>query len=1276
MSLEHHQRGVQAFLGGRVEEGLQLVGWALGDEETSEAWNDWAVIQGNRNQLKEAEEGYRRALELNPEFTQAAANLGLLLWSLGRFAEARSLLERVAAKGGEPNKPEVKSALQKCRDQANDASPEPDNETLATCLRQSAGKEPNEVKYLEVRLPSYLASVKLIPTAPSPGLCALEIAPFHHLAPALKQWKAYTEVRCVEVREGEHAATRNLKGRENGEGYAFPVDTFPLQSFPWPYSDEHFDLVIFHDILEHLLTDPMGVMAEINRLLKVGGLLQLIVPNVANAQIVDSTLRFESPGIFGKYPVGAMPVRLAPRAYAPREVERLASAAGFATAGIQTCSNSPNQRKHLAALASRGIPIASRGDTILFLGRKECGVQRRYPEELYELQELEHAHVKRCDVPQTQKIESSPSPGNSVRVLVIHEIMPEFDRSGSEQRNLQVLRALRNLGCAVTFVARNAINKTRYVTALQDMGMTVFAHDVERLYFQKQTGPLEWSFENVLKEGHFDVAFLLNWFWSGISVSEHYMDEIRRVSPETRVAVVCDDPNGPRELALAKLSGRLIDWERAKDYDQREREIYSLADLVVTVSETNRQTLLQMRPDLKIELLPNEAESLIDPSPKPGFNERKDLLFLGDFSNFANRDGLQWFMQEVWPRVREQIPGINLDLAGSNLPRDFAVGKDGVTCLGFVPDLKPLFAKHRVFISPARYGISTRTKNLNALAQGLPIVTTSAGAEGLFLENEREALLAESPEDFAQAVCRLYTDSQVWQSLAERGPAHIREVFSQQRLESTLQKIIQRAMTLRPREYDPEHTWSVMQVERSFPQISSFQSGVDPTLLRVTCYLRLADKFLEDGNLRAALEQLRHPFSFIYGEIPRTLLFARVVLNLERCYRELGETDLPSLCRQEAQICILPPLPDTPAMEPAFSPAIHRKKRPAISVVIPTCNRSSTLELCLAALDKQSLPHGNFEVIVVDDGSSDNTESLCRDVKHSFAFKYLRQANAGAGAARRLAVRKARGQYLLLFNDDTIAGVDLLARHLQVQSNHSQEKFAVLGNFRYPPETSGRALTFFLSQSPFLFPQATLKAGIYSDISYFVTCNLSVPRNAVIKAGSFDPLFRVAEDSELGARLANLGFRVLYDPEARAIHHHISFTIGDLIRRARTYGRMQLSLFRKHPKLLRDGTSPFGNLDEGAMCAMRSKVARQREEVEEAVWALEKFDSLDFIPFFARFTENRTAAEEVMALFGRAVPIVYWFHHHSSFLEAWDEEQKRVHPVVTAHAFHGKEARA
>jgi GT2 family glycosyltransferase len=323
------------------------------------------------------------------------------------------------------------------------------------------------------------------------------------------------------------------------------------------------------------------------------------------------------------------------------------------------------------------------------------------------------------------------------------------------------------------------------------------------------------------------------------------------------------------------------------------------------------------------------------------------------------------------------------------------------------------------------------------------------------------------------------------------------------------------------------------------------------------------------------------------------------------------------------------------------------------------------LRACLANLAAQSEVTKQWEVIVVDDGSTDGTGELCRRFPAFYPLEYIRQENKGAGAARRAAVERARGEYLLLINDDTMAAPNLLAEHLRVQHSFRQhEKIAVLGDFRYPPEARQRAMTCFLSRDPMLFPQVTLEPGLHSKNAYFIACNLSMRRDAVQSVGSFDAAFRVAEDTELGIRMRAAGYQVLYHPAAGAVHDHLQFTVDDLLARAHIYGQTQLQLLRKHPQLLGDGTGPFGRLDGAAKESIRQRLDRGRHEVHDAVNALRKFDSVHFERFFGTQAGQRTLADEVLEMFARAVPEVFRFSIFESFLTAWESENQSKEPSL------------
>lgn len=859
----------------------------------------------------------------------------------------------------------------------------------------------------------------------------------------------------------------------------------------------------------------------------------------------------------------------------------------------------------------------------------------------------------------TPALADAPAPAQR-NILLVHEILPHFDCSGADLRLYELVRELRKQGHRVTLLAREGRQADRYQPPLEKLGATVVADDPDRLRHNGQDRKTTWSLQALLERERFDIAILSHWFWSGISVVEHYLNEIRQWSPQTRILVLSEDRHGERERRSFQLTGLLSDLERGHNYEQREVEIYRQADLVLYVTETDHRHWRALVPDLPTMHLSTIAES---GTPGGGFGERDGLLFLGNFENLANRDGVRWLLGEVWPHVRRELPGVRLYIAGSGGGGDLVAGHAGVEFLGKVDELATAFAPRRVFVSPIRFGTGIITKNMLSLAHGLPVVTTRVGAEGMQLVDGEHALIADAPRPFAAATVRLYRDEALWNALARQGRDFIAARFSLATLQEQIRAIVAHAATLTPRVPEAPHVWSYRRVEQQHPEVLERRPTHYRQPLRTLAYWQEGRRHLDAGRPEAALEQFRHIFTTLRGRVPATVLHAQLLRDMARCYRELGAPESAQRCERELGMLA----PVSPVAIPA---APHRSRRqrdtPEISVVLPTYNREATLRLCLAAWAYQSLPATRWELIVVDDGSTDGTEAYCRSQPLPFAsFRYLRQANGGAGAARRAGVAAARGELLLLCNDDTIATPNLLLEHLQVHRHHPSPRLAVLGDLRPSDECSRRALSLWLNWSPFVFPQRNAPAGPMAGSGHFVTCNISVRRSEVLAAGSFDPDYRIGEDTELGARLERRKLRVLYHPRAEAWHDHPDFTSADLVARARAQGRVWWALYHKHPFLLREGRGPFGWLSAADRARTQAELERQRPAVAHAMAALEALDHIDFQPFLQPDTPAGQKGHALLEQLKQAAPLVYWSHFKQSFLEAWEQspELPAMEPV-------------
>jgi glycosyltransferase involved in cell wall biosynthesis len=323
------------------------------------------------------------------------------------------------------------------------------------------------------------------------------------------------------------------------------------------------------------------------------------------------------------------------------------------------------------------------------------------------------------------------------------------------------------------------------------------------------------------------------------------------------------------------------------------------------------------------------------------------------------------------------------------------------------------------------------------------------------------------------------------------------------------------------------------------------------------------------------------------------------------------------------------------------------------SIIIPTFNRSAVLRDCLANIGFQHFDLDRIEVIVVDDGSTDDTERMVGSLGLPFAITYCRQQNRGPAAARNLAISRARGEWLLFINDDTLLARNALERHLHGHLSRPGEAVAVLGRFDPIPEFAQTPIGYVIAHMDLVFQYRNLKHDGYHKFVYFYTCNISVRRELVIRAGLFDEDFRqpAGEDIELGARLEALGCRVVFDAYCNAYHDHV-LCAAQFAAMHRMRGAAAMTFFHKHPKRCW--------LYEHQRARLRN-VARERElaEVTERTVMTPLIGSID-----ALNTEYRDAGrEQVNTVAAHIAPLM---SNLKSFYEWWGYLDNPLCPEVLA----------
>ena len=213
-----------------------------------------------------------------------------------------------------------------------------------------------------------------------------------------------------------------------------------------------------------------------------------------------------------------------------------------------------------------------------------------------------------------------------------------------------------------------------------------------------------------------------------------------------------------------------IEWRRVRRY---EAEVCRRSRLVFVVSDVDRQVLAALAGDDVHFVEVPIAVDAVHTAPMATLTREPRLLFLGGLHWPPNADALATFVRDMWPRVRAGRPDATLTSVGRD---DNALAAEcraapGVHLTGWVPDIDPFVQASRMLVVPMRAGSGMRVKILDAMARGLPVVSTSVGCEGIAVVSGEHLLVADSAEAFAAAVLRVIADDDLAAALARQARA-------------------------------------------------------------------------------------------------------------------------------------------------------------------------------------------------------------------------------------------------------------------------------------------------------------------------------------------------------------------------------------------------------------------------------------------------------------------------------------------------------------------------
>ena len=366
-------------------------------------------------------------------------------------------------------------------------------------------------------------------------------------------------------------------------------------------------------------------------------------------------------------------------------------------------------------------------------------------------------------------------------VLVLGHWLPAMDRSAGGLRAFTILEILREEGYIVVFGADREKSEHVWLFGSQqelNQNEAIFERlSIEVLYGSK-------AVLRHLHEKGYEYRFVV---LSYPEVAYRYFSYVRAYAINAKVIY---DPVDLHWLRMKRESGIKDDdvlRQQSEDYRKMERFNAAASDIVFAVTPEERSQILEEVKNAGVEVIPTIHACVDSVKPLAG---RKNLLFVGHYAHSPNEDAVCYFVKEIFPLIRQDIPGVVFYMVGSHMTETVqSLASRDVVAVGYVPDLTPYLEGCRVFVAPLRYGAGIKGKIGQSMGFGLPVVTTSLGAEGMNLIDGEHVLVADSPAAFARAVVRLYRDDLLWEEMSQNALLNIKSNFSKAVVQKNLAQI-------------------------------------------------------------------------------------------------------------------------------------------------------------------------------------------------------------------------------------------------------------------------------------------------------------------------------------------------------------------------------------------------------------------------------------------------------------------------------------------------------
>ena len=356
---------------------------------------------------------------------------------------------------------------------------------------------------------------------------------------------------------------------------------------------------------------------------------------------------------------------------------------------------------------------------------------------------------------------------NKKTIVVVDHDIPEFDTNAGARCTYQYLKIMVKMGLNVIFIPDSFNYKEYYTYELQKLGIEVI-YGLDNKY----------NFETWVKKNALNIDFI---YLQRPDISGKYIYMFKNLT-NAKIIFFPHDLHHIRELRQYEIEHNNKLLKSAADWKKIEFNIINISDVIHVVGDFEQAYLQKNFPDKKIRNIPLY---LFEKSINDSYNysQRDDILFVGGFRHLPNIDAIEWFVNKIFPKIIQKIPNIKFYIVGSNPTKAIKqYANKSIIVTGFISDeeLNSYYNKCKIVVAPLRYGAGVKGKIVEAISKGVPVVTTTIGAEGL-PENLNMLTIDDTKNGFADKVIQLYNNENKLTDISLKSADYINKYFSENR---------------------------------------------------------------------------------------------------------------------------------------------------------------------------------------------------------------------------------------------------------------------------------------------------------------------------------------------------------------------------------------------------------------------------------------------------------------------------------------------------------------